>query len=417
MLSEITAVTSPKDFTEIIHDVNNEKRFVDMLGKRAMSYMQSVVLLYRSDEKLQACTPNSIVSAALRSAACELQVDPAYRQAYIIPRSKKVKTYKDPVTGAIVPEHYRMEAGFQPHYHGLEVLAHRTGLYRYINVSPIYRGSRILEDVHTGLHYFTVSNADGDEVLLSDGDAVLAVPPRTSQLRDATMGRRPVEDVMGYLAYFETFKGQKKTEWMTIAEIEAHASKFSDAYTSKYSLWAPGNPHRPVMQMKTVFIRLTKSMDLSGTDGAAHETLMKAAEYGDEAKQAALEEAGMDADDAIMSNEPIYQTDEFSQEAPKPATPIIINTPPVTTGGQAQAVSKETQPDTRKTAPPLPVATLIGAPAMSYDSAKRYFWGPRMLQNIETVDLELALEKPNLAEGTRRAINIVLEWRKSNPSE
>lgn len=401
----------PQEFIDIIHDVKNEERFIDIFDSRprAMSYIQSVVILYRSDEKLHACTASSIVSSALQSASCELQVTPFYRQAYIIPRPKKIKAHKDPKTNLIVPEYYRTEANFQPHYHGLEVLAHRTNIYRAINVSPIYKGQRVLEDIHTGLHYFTLADAGGTEIELSNGDPMLAMPPRFSQLRDATKGKRPIEDVIGYLAYFETFEGQKRSVWMTIPEIEAHAKKFSDAYTSKYSLWAMDNPHRPVMQMKTAFIQLTKLMDLSMR---GHEKLSRAASYGDEAQQAAMEDASLDGNDLIIDNEPRYQTDEFSQDAPTPVTPIIINTPSMTTGGQAQGIPVETHTESRKTAAPLPVAVPVGTLPMSYSRAKAYFLGPKPLESIGTFQLEKELERTTLSDGTRRAIAVVLEWRK-----
>lgn len=408
-------ITKPKDFVEMIHDKNNESRFADMLGPRAASYIQSTVLLYRSDEKLHVCTPESVIGAALRSASCELQVDPTYRQAYIIPRPRKIKSHKDPITGMIVPEYYRTEANFQPHYHGLEVLAHRTNLYRAINVSPIYKGQRILEDVHTGLHYFTIADVTtGGEVMSNNGDAILAMPSLVSKLRDATMGRRPMEDVIGYLAYFETFKGQKKTEWMTIQEIEAHAKRFSDAYTSKYSLWAMDNPHRPVMQMKTCFIKLTKSMDLSSRE---HEVLAKASSYGDEAQQAFEDE--ISSDDPNLDTEPRYQTDEFSQEAPTPVSPIVINSPSTPTGGQAQSAAQPARADSRKTAAPLPVGNpaTVPMPMLTYTRAKNYYIGPHVLEKISTEELEKELENTGRAQSTKDAINVVLEWRKANPQQ
>jgi recombination protein RecT len=405
-------IVKPADFTDMIRDKQYAERFADIWGlARAKSYIQSVILLYRADEKLHVCTPHSIISAALRAAACELQVDPFYRQAYLIPRNRKIKARKATQDKPAVAEHYITEANFQPHYHGLEVLAHRTNLYRVINVSPIYKGQRVLEDIHTGLHYFTLANA-GDEIV-TDANPILAMPSKVSQLRDATSGRGSPEDVIGYLAYFETFKGQKKTEWMTVEEIEAHAKKYSDAYTAPYSLWAKGNPHRPVMQMKTCFIRLTKSMDLSGRE---HEYLLRAVTAGDEAQQAALEEAGMDGEDVVIDLEPRYQTDEFSQDTTAPVSPVIVNTTPVTTGGQTRAASAETRSESHKPAAPLPTTTPVGRLPLAYSSAKEYFIGPKKLQDFSTEELKTALESPTRAESTKNAIRVVLEWREKNPS-
>src|SRR5687767_14818726 len=97
------------------------ERFTKILGKDAEPFVQSVLIVVGSDEKLRECTPQSIYKTAMRAASLGLSCDPALKQGWIIPRNKKVKTHKAMVDGKeiTIPEHWEKEAQFQPHYKGL----------------------------------------------------------------------------------------------------------------------------------------------------------------------------------------------------------------------------------------------------------------------------------------------------------
>lgn len=233
------------------------ERFTPILGKGANAFINSAIVLINSDKNLQECTTLSLYKSILRAATLELSLDPAARQGFLIPRNKKVKARKD-LDGNVVPEHYIKEANFQPHYNGVRNLAERTGRYVIINVAPVYEGQRILLNQITGLHYFDL------------GNGLLGMPEQTSRLTvgtiDVTDGT-PQLKVIGYLGYYKTRYGMERTVYMTIKEIHDHARKWSDSYGSPYGAWQ--DPKKlPYMEMKTVLLQLTKTMDLSGKDNA-----------------------------------------------------------------------------------------------------------------------------------------------------
>lgn len=235
------------------------EKFIPILGQGANAFISSALILINSDPKLQACTTMSLYKSILRAASLELSLDTAARQGYIVPRGKKVKSYTKS-DGTVVPEHYVQEANFQPHYNGVRNMAERTGRYKVINVSPIYEGQRIRLDQLTGLHYIYL------------GGESFGMPEQSSRLNvantlDVTNGR-PTEKVIGYLGYYKTFQGIERTVYMTIKEIHEHAQKWAkENYASEWGSWK--DPKKlPYMEMKTVFLQLTKTMDLSGKESA-----------------------------------------------------------------------------------------------------------------------------------------------------
>ena len=270
------------------------ERFVGIMQSQqeAKSYINSALILINSDAKLQACTTMSLYKSVLRSASLGLSLDPALRQGYIIPRGKKIKAYKDP-NGNMIAEHYVQEANFQPHYNGVRNLAERTGRYQIINVSPIYAGQQIRLEQRSGLHYIVL------------GEDTFTMPEQTTRLNvantlDVTNGK-PEAAVIGYLGYYKTHRGVERTIYMTLKEIHEHAQKWApDNYKSEYGTWK--DPKKlPYMEMKTVFLQLTKTMDLSGKES---EKLRKAIEI----------EAGDNFED--LDNQPATEA--------QPSTDLII---------------------------------------------------------------------------------------------
>jgi len=222
-------------------------KFQPILKKGTEAFIQSALLCISDNPKLLECTPQSLVKSTLRSATLGLSLDPALRQAFIIPRwNKQLKA---------------QVAYFQPHYNGLYNLASRTGKYRAINVSPIYDGEQVLENVQTGLHGYRPA---GTNIIALPNDQVSRLD---SGYRDVTKGK-PALKVIGYLGYFKTMDGLEKSVWMTVEEIHEHAQKWApENYASEYGAWKDPKK-RPTMEMKTVFLALTKFMDLSGERNA-----------------------------------------------------------------------------------------------------------------------------------------------------
>jgi recombination protein RecT len=215
---------------------------------RSNAYIQSVLIACAASKDLMACEPESVLRSALRAASLELSCDPALKQAYLVPIKGK--------------------AEFWPHYRGLYTLAMRTGKYVAINVTPVYEGQRVVMNNVTGIHNLVIR---GD--LMVDND-------RLSKLfaqgySDVTDGK-PKEKVVGYLGYFQTVRGFKKTVYMSLSDIVEHVEKYAPGnYHNPKSDW--NDPKfRPAMEAKTVLKELLRWADLSGKESAGLRQAMAA---------------------------------------------------------------------------------------------------------------------------------------------
>ncbi len=220
-------------------------RFTDLLGKDAQAYVQSVLITVASDDKLQACTPQSIFKSALRAASLGLSCDPALKQAWIVSYNKNIGTKENPK--------WIKEAQFQPHYKGLYTLAMRTGKYWTINVSPVYEGQRVLENPLTGLH------------VVQESTGFIGEPKSyNAAYVDVTQRRKKDLKVIGWIGYSKSKRGMEKSVWMSCAEIEDHARQYVRGY-EKNENWSDPDK-RPTMEMKTVLRQLLSWADLSGSE-------------------------------------------------------------------------------------------------------------------------------------------------------
>ena len=234
------------------------ERFSGLLGnqREAEKYIQSVLIAVTTSENadLLECSHVSIARAALRAASLELSCDPAVKQAWLVPYNNR-KTNKK-------------EANFQPHYNGLRTLAMRTGRYSVINVSPIYEGSEVFEDVYTGLHVVQLDNG------------LNTSPEQVSRLRSVSARKGKV---IGWLGYYRTTRGMEKTVYMSVEDIQTHIAKYNQ-YWQKSKAW---RDHRETMEMKTVLLALLRTADLTGT---AHEKLREALQDPEEVIDAETED-------------------------------------------------------------------------------------------------------------------------------
>ena len=167
------------------------QKFAEVLGteRSARKYIGSVLLAVGQSDKLQECTPQSIMISGMRAATLKLTVDPALGHAYMVPYGSKAT----------------MIVG----YKGLMQLALRTGKYRTINVATIYDGQEVEEDQLKGIH------------------TIKGLPKYDRKKWVA----------IGYMLYFELRDGFSKTFYMTVEEIDAHAKKYSKGYNRSDSLW------------------------------------------------------------------------------------------------------------------------------------------------------------------------------------
>lgn len=254
-------------------------RFADILGKRdAMFFVNSVVMAVAFKPELADCTLPSIRKAAMRAATLELSCDESLHQAQLVPYNNRKSGNK--------------EATLIVHYLGLVNLAQRTGKYRTINYGPITANMAIKENALTGLHEIS-GRPDG-------------TPP------------------LGYFAYYEMINGYRKSEYMTVEEIHAHASQFAPSYKSEYSKWKDPKI-LPYLEQKTVIRKLMKSADLSGKAGAVLAAALND-EVPPEEDEGIIDAVAKDVPDEQDPSEPEVPEEPQDVELERPLTPTNLKT-------------------------------------------------------------------------------------------
>jgi len=280
----------PETLAAYIRRPEITEKFALVLGgnQNAMRYIQSVVLVYETAEpgkfSLKNCTMRSIVRSALRAATQRVSVDPVDREAYLIPRNVKRNGVEE------------QEACFQFHYQEIYNRAMRTGRYVVINVSPIYEGTTVYENIYTGLHVLEMSNG----LQVSNESA--------SALRK--WGENDGKKRIGWLGYYKMVgrAGNEKTVYMTIADIENQVHK------------APGggggfgwSKFRDTMERKTVLLALLKMADLKTVEMDAVKTAL------DTIDQAESEETGAEITGELTTIEG-YAEEIKAEPAPQKTT-------------------------------------------------------------------------------------------------
>jgi recombination protein RecT len=193
-----------------IKDLNVQKMITERLGKRAGQFTTSLLSLVNANAKIAECTPITIVQAALTAASMDLPINQNLGFAYIVPykSNKKVfnaNTGRDDWVST-------MEAQFQMGWKGFVQLAQRSGKFELINTTEVREGELVGRDRMTGELKFVWSDAD-------DRDDM---------------------PVIGYLAYFKLLNGISKSLYMTKAEVEKHAGRYSQAFKGSSKAKAEG---------------------------------------------------------------------------------------------------------------------------------------------------------------------------------
>jgi len=191
------------------------EQFENSLKENTGAFVASVIDLYASDKYLQECNPNKVMMEALKAATLKLPINKQLGFAYIVP-------YK--TGGEAIPT---MQIG----YRGYIQLAMRTGQYRHLNAGEVHEGVKVNRNLLTG------------EVSFS--------------------GEKTGDKVTGFFAYMELLNGFSKTLYMTHAEVEAHAKRYSKSFNSQHSAW---KTHFNEMAMKTVIRLLLSKYGILSTD-------------------------------------------------------------------------------------------------------------------------------------------------------
>lgn len=177
-----------------------KQRFINLLGEAGgKNYVESVVIAVANNSALQKCSPKSIFVSAMRAASLKLSVDPALKQAHLVP-------YGD--TATLIVD-----------YHGLLTLSVNTGFYEFApHVSEVWEGETPKINRFTG----------AVEVL----------------------GEKTSDTVIGWLAYFKAKNGVERWEYMTNEQIDTYAQKYNPrGFSSPNGVW---NKEREKMRRKTV---------------------------------------------------------------------------------------------------------------------------------------------------------------------
>lgn len=201
---------------------NVQDRLNALLGDRASDFTASLMSVVNSNPTLQSCAPESVVKAAITAAAMRLPINQNLGFAYIVPYKNKGK----------------YEAQFQMGYKGFIQLAQRSGLYKTINVTDVRDGEYKGRDRLSG------------EIKVDWIDDDVA---------------RDKKAVVGYLAYIKLTSGFEKSLYMSKAEIDKHAKKYSQSYRSGKGLWAEDDM-REFMSQKTVLKLLISRFGPASTD-------------------------------------------------------------------------------------------------------------------------------------------------------
>lgn len=212
--------TKQQSLTVWLNNESVKAKIVEKLGdKNANGLTSALVSIYNNNKLLQDCDPRSILGAAMLAATSGLSIAPQLGQAYIVP--------------------FRGTATFQIGVHGLIQLAHRTGKYVALHAGKVYEGEL------RGFNPITGEPEQGEKVS---------------------------DEVVGYVAYMRLINGFEKTMYMTVAELEAHAEKYSVSYgydkrNGKQS--SPWTTNFDAMARKTVLKRLLNTWGILSTEMAA----------------------------------------------------------------------------------------------------------------------------------------------------
>lgn len=175
-------------------------RFADILGKKAPQFTASLVNVVAASPQLRQSDPNSIMAAAFVAASFDLPIDSNLGFSAIVPYNKKVKDANGRWTKVSL-------AQFQMMYKGYIQLAIRTGEYEKMNCSEVYEDELISYNPITGECSF-VENF-GACTQRNNGE---------------------VDKIIGYYAWFKLRSGFTKELYMSRAEIDNHAKKYSQSY-------------------------------------------------------------------------------------------------------------------------------------------------------------------------------------------
>lgn len=189
-----------KEVKGILAKENVKQRFHEVLGRKAPQFMASIVNVISATPALKQCEPNSIMGAAFVAASFDLPIDSNLGFAALVPYDK---SFKD-ANGQW--QKIKM-AQFQMMYKGFIQLAIRSGYYEKMNYAVVYEDELVSYNPITGEIEF-----------VSD----------FSNCAQRNAGEQ--DKIVGYYAWFKLKTGFSQELYMTTADVDNHARKYSQAY-------------------------------------------------------------------------------------------------------------------------------------------------------------------------------------------
>lgn len=173
---------------------NVKAKFQELLGTKAAGFITSVLQAVASNDLLAKADPASVFHAAAVAATLDLPINQNLGFAYIIPYNQKQKD------GG-----YKCIAQFQIGYKGFIQLSQRSGQFKTIGSTPIYKGQLIESNPLTGFVFdFNIKESD---------------------------------EVVGYAAYIRLLNGFEKTLYMSKEDLNKHGVRYSQTFKKGFGLW------------------------------------------------------------------------------------------------------------------------------------------------------------------------------------
>ncbi len=201
-------------------------KFQEMLGKRAPSFITSVLQIVASNNLLSKADPHSVYHSAAVAATLDLPLNNNLGFAYIVPYNESYQV--DGVWSQ------RQVAQFQMGYKGFIQLAQRSGQFKTLNAVDVREGELKSENKLTGEYVF-------------------------EWIQDEEI--RLTKKVIGFVSYFKLINGFEKIMYMSIKKLNEHGIKYSQTFKKGKGRW---KDDFDAMALKTVIkLNLSKYAPLS----------------------------------------------------------------------------------------------------------------------------------------------------------
>lgn len=206
-------------------DVKN--KFQELLGKRAPSFITSVLQIVASNSLLAKADPASVYQSAAVAAILDLPLNNNLGFAYIVPYNESHKDAEGNWQTKTV-------AQFQLGYKGFKQLALRSGQFLTIHATDVREGEISKYDRLTGEMEFRWIENDTE---------------------------REQKKVVGFVSFFKLLNGYTQTFYMSYDKLIAHGKRYSQTFKKDKGLW---KDDFHAMALKTVIkLNLSKNAPLS----------------------------------------------------------------------------------------------------------------------------------------------------------